>query len=193
MTLHTKQKLLVLLSAAVITSFGFTDTAHASHGVGSGAWDHNDVSYDCLNSLDDMTTESGTSPCSDFATAVEVWNGITSSFLIFDEVSSDADMTVGAANLASGIWGQNTVTLLGGTIIDSAIQFNTDHTWGDRVGDDWWKWWVKDYLSTAIHESGHSIRLAHDADSELMKDGHSLGDVYRTPSSHDISAVQEKY
>lgn len=194
MTLETKQKLLLaILSIATIASVSSMNEAYANHGVGSGSWDHDDVDYDCLTSLGNLSVETG-DPCPDFATAVDTWNDITSSNLVFDEVSSNEDMTVGAAYLASGDFGQNSISLSGGDILDSDILFNTDYEWGDKDGADWWKWWVEvDYISVATHESGHSIRLVHDSGSTLMKDGHNEGDVYRTPSAHDISSVQAKY
>ncbi len=142
--------------------------------MGSGAWIHNDVDYRCLDSLDDLNTESSVNPCEDFATAVSVWNSIPSSNLVFDEVSSGEDMTVGADDLPSNMWARNVLKISGPAIVDSDIMFNTDHSWGDRVSVDWWKWWVKDYQSTAIHEAGHSIRLTHDDTSELMRDGHGM-------------------
>ena len=107
MTLETKQKLLVMLGVVTTLSMGIPGSAYANHGVGSGAWNHDDVDYDCLGSLNDMTTEDGTDPCNDFATAVEVWNDISSSDLEFDEVSSNPDMTVGAESMGEGIWATN--------------------------------------------------------------------------------------
>ena len=183
-----------MLGMVIAFSLAVSDSAYANHGVGAGIWDHNDVGYACLSSVNLMPVESGTDPCDDFAIGVDIWNDISSSNLEFDEVSSNAaDMTVGASGLDSGTWANNRIELQGGTIIDSDIRFNYNVDWGDRADADWWKWWVKDYMSTAIHEAGHSIRLTHDSNSELMRGSHGIGDIYRTPSSHDISTVQGKY
>ncbi len=193
MILNTKQKLLVLGMAAACLSV--PGSAHANHGVGAGSWNHDDVGYACLSSVNLMPVESSTDPCDDFATAVDVWNSIPSSSLEFDEVlSSTANMTVGASSLYSGTWAVNQVVIQGGTtIVDSDIRFNYNVHWGDRAGADWWKFWVKDYLSTAIHETGHAIRLVHDPNSELMRGSHGIGEIYRTPSEHDVSTVEGKY
>lgn len=193
MTTKTTQKLLLgLVAITVVFLAGSIDYAYANHGVGSGAWDHDNVDYDCLSSLNNLTFETG-SGCTDFATAVNTWNNISGSKLVFDEVSSNEDMTVGAANL-SGVFGQNSLHIEGGDILDSDILFNTDYTWGDKDSADWWKWWVDtDYISVATHESGHSVRMVHDSGSTLMKNGHNAGDVYRTPSAHDKSTVEDKY
>jgi len=192
MTLNMKQKLLVL--GTVAACLAVPGSVHANHGTGTGSWNHDDVGYTCLSSVNLMPVEPGTDPCDDFATAVDVWNSIPASNLEFDEVSSStADMTIGAASLDSGTWGINQVVMHGGTMVDSDIKFNYNVHWGDRAGADWWKFWVKDYLSTAAHEAGHAIRLAHDPNSELMSGGHSIGDIYRTPTAHDISTVEQKY
>ena len=123
---------------------------------------------------------------------MNVWNGIDSD-LEFDEVSANPDMTDGTDLTGEGIWATSQVTRSGGVITDSDIKFNTRHTWGGRAGDDWWKFRVKDYLSTAIHGAGRSIRPTHDSGSELVKSGHGIGDICRMPSAHDMSTVQEKY
>ncbi len=74
------------------------------------------------------------------------------------------------------------------------INFNTDHTWSDRVSDDAWSiWQYYDFISVATHETSHSVRLVHDSESILMKRSHSLGQVYRDLSSHDENAVESKY
>ncbi len=75
-------------------------------------------------------------------------------------------------------------------MVDSDIKFSCNVHRGDRAGADWWKFWVKDYLSTAIHETGHSIRPVRDPSSELMRGGHGIGEVYRTPSAYDTGTVE---
>lgn len=186
-TITTKKLLLGFLGITAIGLIGSMNTADAAHGLGS--WDHDDIEYDCLSSLLNLTFETG-SPCSDVS--VSVWDNISNSDLDFQLVSSGGDMTVGSQNLVDD-WAVNTVGFVDDEVVDSDIVFNTDHTWGDRVGSDWWKWWVKDYKSTAIHEFGHAISLDHDANSDLMHDGHDIGDIYRTPSAHDIAVVQGLY
>lgn len=191
MTMNTRKQLLLgLLVIATVGSFGLSNQAFASHGLGS--WTHDTIDFKCLASIANLVTSSAVDSCGDLTTAVAVWNNVDSE-LYFNYVVSGEDMTVGSANLDSGTYGVNALTFSGGDVIDSDISFNTDYEWGDKAGADWWTWWHHDYLSVAIHEFGHAVSMDHDSNSNLMKDSHSFGSVYRTPSSHDEDVVEGYY
>ena len=195
MTTKTTTMLLGIVTA--LTLGISSPMVYANHGVGSGSWADGDVTYECLTSLDDLSTTSNVDPCPDIATAVGAWNAVATSTFDLNEVSSNGESTYGSANLASGVRGENsnTVSNSGGPTMDYAdISFNTDHNWSDRVGGDSWKFWeCYDFISVATHESGHTVRLVHDSGSTLMKSSHSCGEVYRTLATHDDDAVDAKY
>ena len=192
----TRKTTTILLSIVTVLIVGVTVPAYANHGTGSGSWTDGSVTYNCRDSLDNLRTTSSVNPCSDIADAVEAWNGVNSTFEL-TEVQSNGESTYGAKNLPSGTRAvnSNTVSSSGGSIMTYAdISFNTDHTWADRVGGDWWKVWLcYDFKSVATHESGHTVRLTHDSDSTLMKGSHSCGEIYRTLSDHDEESVEAKY
>ena len=186
----------ILLGIIATLTIGITAPSYANHGTGGGSWSDGSVTYHCMDSLGNLSTTSNVDPCSDIVEAVEAWNDVDSSFEL-SEVQSNGESTYGAKNLASKTRGvnSNTVSNSGGSVMTYAdISFNTDHTWADRVGGDWWKVWLcYDFISVATHESGHTVRLAHDSTSTLMKKSHSCGEVYQTLSDHDEDAVEAKY
>ena len=192
----TRKTTTILLDILTTLAIGITAPIYANHGVGSGSWSDGSVTYHCMDSLDDLSVTSNVNPCSDIAEAVEAWNDVNSSFELIG-VQSNGESTYGADDLPSKARGRNsnTITDTGGSVMTYAdISFNTDHTWADRVGGDWWKVWLcHDFISVATHESGHTVRLTHDPDSTLMKRAHSCGEIYRTLSDHDDASVEAKY
>ena len=173
---------------------------YASHGdLEDGVWDHDAIDWKCLTTTLDLPMEGTWTPCGEINSIESVWNNISNSDFELDQVSSGQDFTIGAEDFGNSDWGI-TYRTIGSSpnyyLTNVSIEFNTDlggDKWGDKAGADWWKWWVKDFKSTAIHEFGHTVRLAHDSGSTLMKSNHNIGDVYRTPSAHDTAEVQDKY
>lgn len=190
MTKNETNKLLAIFMLATVVTISGANYGFASHG--EEKWASSDVDYKCMSNLYNLDMETGSSECWDLLSSVDIWNGIASSSLDFDQVTSGQDIEVTSLNLYGAALAYSSPTISGTTITESIIVFDNSEEWGDKDGDDWWKWWVIDYISVGAHEFGHNVRLVHDSSSDLMED-FTDANVHRTPSSHDISEVQGMY
>ena len=179
-----------MLTIISVVSLSTASYGFAAHG--GPTWDNANVKYKCMNSLSNVNVESGTDACGTLVSSAAIWNGISNSNLNFYEVSSSEDYQIHGVSMGAGTVGFTYGTPGTGPYTDADTWINTNKDFGDKAGADWWKWWGIDQISTTGHEFGHTIKLNHDADSDIMQETHEF-DVHRTPSAHDISVVQGKY
>ena len=201
----TKQLLMGVIAVfAIATTVSIVNTAYATHGeIADGWWaspSNVEYWYD-QTSLNTLSVTSSVDPDGNLEDGNQYWTSITSGSLDYDPqpVPGNEEVMYDAKSLG-GFNGQTTLTMLPSTkqLLYAHLYINNDpgYDWGDKVGADWWKWWVGDYLSVSYHENGHTIRLDHDTNanpSDLMYNGHAFGTVYRTATAHDISSVEAKY
>ena len=201
----TNEKLLLgVIAVFAISLVASSSVAFASHGGTSEGWwsspSNVEYWYD-QSSLNTLSVTASVDPDGNLEDGNQYWTGITSGSLDYDPqpVAGLEEVMYDAKSLGGN---NGLITLTKNGVTDQLyyahvyIKTDSGYNWGDKVGADWWKWWVGDYLSVSHHENGPTIRLAHDsnaASSDLMHNGHAFGTVYRTATVHDTSEVEAKY
>lgn len=181
-----KTSIIAIFVTASIMGISTVSPAMASHD--GATWTQGAQEFYCKSNLDDIGNLY-VQPCTDFGTAADEWNDISSSTWDLTE-SPSSEIDIGTAS-----WGTSgevaiTVTLGIGNIWTAWMDFNDDYTFGSGASPSG----AYDYRTVAAHEIGHLLYLDHDTShSTSIMHGHDTNVVERSPKSHDIAAIQGMY
>lgn len=191
---NVSSKYKTILTLIVLTTVSLIPMAYADHNT-QYYWVDEDVKYKCLRGINSIPKTSNTSPCSDFSTATNYWDGVPDSTWDLDPHSHGTRVNITGASLYDDDWAAVAgVTTNGNNTIEYGyIQFNItfSETFGDVTGGDTD---TIDFEYVSVHEIGHLLRLTHSTtDGSVMEASVDIGDDFTGLHSHDISEIQGKY
>ncbi len=194
MTTKTTKNILLLSIMAVTTISLMSSVAYADHDT-QYYWIDEDVEYKCLSGINSIPKTSNVSPCSDYSTATNFWDNVSSSTWDLDPSSHGSRVNITGASLEDDDWAALAgITNNGDNTIEFGyIQFNTtmSETFGDVTAGDTNE---VDFEYVAVHETGHLLRFTHSTTSgSVMEESIGVGDDFNGLHSHDISEIQGKY
>jgi len=181
----------ILAMTVLVTVVGTSQLqpADAVHNWFQPKWATSSHTYDCLSSLNNLST-SYINTCDDLQNAADVWNNVVNSDWDLNE-SGSGEIPIGSQNLATGTIALTTTWVTGSTVTQNQLDFNTDHTFTDsNIATSGY-----DYESIAVHEIGHSLHLNEEYVNSSSPMYYTIGEdtVRRTLAQHDIDVIRDMY
>ena len=184
---NIQTKILLILSVGIVGTTMLTATVNATNN--NGAWDHNNVTYNCNAS--GMTTTTNVDICGDVSSSKsELEKG---SLTLTASDSGEIILYGWTSGIDSSKIGKAVTTYNSNNVItDAYLVMNKNKSFEDSTVDTTNS--AYDWKSAVIHELGHNVGLAHYTSSgNLMYSSLSVDTTQRSLSSHSSGHISNNY